>query len=731
MVESGIKSIIVRAMTTSAIVLVPAIAHAQETATQAEPTPEASEIVVTATKRGDRLQDAPLAVSAVTSVALEQQNITALSGVQHIVPNIRFATVTGTPQIFVRGVGGGGRNIGFEPRNGVYLDGVFIGDTGALDAALVGVERVEVLRGPQGFLFGQSTDAGAINVVTKAPSPDLHIDGSVAYGRWNDLRGMVSVTGPVSDKIYALFSAIGQRRAGYIRNVFDGDKLGDLQNYGFRSRIRFQPTEDFTFDLAADYSSRRSNIVTGEPITNVFGTAPEGLPPYTINQNDPESDERDSGGVSATARYEGSALDVTSITAYRVSNRRWLVDVDHSTSNLLNIDFRDYYRTFSQELTLVSSSKTDRLRYLAGLYFSYASNSADRFIQLGSDAGLVRRTPFASSTTRPNLDVRTLSFYGSVDYDILPELTLNVGGRLQFERRVLNQSQGPLPDLGYSAVVNFRDSRKDNSFMPTASLTFKPSNDLTVYAKYAKGVKSGGFNADFALTSVSSGRPYQFAAEKVDSFEFGTKSSLFDRKLTANASVFLNNFSNYQVFQYQVLNGFSFLSLANAAAVRTYGVELELEARPVEGLVLAANGSRLWANYRNFPNGGGVGVDYTDNRLEYAPEWTFSGRVDYTHDISAMDGGYLMVGADYSFRSDSYSDASNAARFRMGESQLVAARVGVGTRGNDKVNWLLSVSGENLTKNSAFNNISVSGFGRTLGFREMPRRYLMKFEIHY
>lgn len=718
---------------TMAVSLAVMDAHAALAQDQPVQTADASggEIVVTASKRGAKLQDLPISVTALAADTLLKSNITSLAGVQRIVPNLRFTTVTGTPEVFIRGVGGGGRNIGFDPRVGVYVDGVFIGDTAQLDAVLVGVESVEVLRGPQGFLFGASTDAGAINVVTKAPTSQPSADGSIAYGKYHDVQLMAHANIPLGDKIFADISGVRRTRDGYIDNIYDGSKPNDVRDYGVRGRIRFVPTEDLTFDLAADYTQKRTHLVVGEPLTGPFGTGPSGLMPYQVNQNHPEVDARQAGGVSATMNYRGTEVRVTSITAYRVSERHWNTDTDHTPFNYLTVDYHDKYRTFSQEITLATTDSARRFRYLVGTYFSDASNSSDRKAPFGSDSPQIGLSPDDEIIALPRLDTRIFSIYGSIDYDVLPKLTLDVGARVSLEHRVFDSSQQGVPALGFASFANFRDSINETNTMPTASVTYKFAKDVTIYGRYARGVKSGGLNADFVNTSDPGGLPYRYKPETVDSYELGVKSSLLDHKLTANTALFLNNFRDYQVFQYRQVNGITNLSLTNAGRVKTYGIELELTAQPIDGLTVSANGSRLIAKYASFPNGGGIGVNYDGNRLEYAPRWNMSGRIDYTHAVALVTSGYVSLGADYYHRGNSFADPSNASSYLMASSDLLSARLGVGQREPGRVNWLLSLSAENLLKSRSFNNISVDALGVLVGFREDPRRYLAKLEVHY
>ncbi|MCJ2182523.1 TonB-dependent receptor [Novosphingobium sp. 1949] len=686
--------------------------------------------MVTATKRTDRVQDVPLSISTLSSDQLANANLSSLSGVQNMVPNLRFAAVTGTPQVFVRGVGGGGRNVGFDPRVGVYVDGVYMGNPASLDAVTVGIEQVEVLRGPQGFLFGAATDAGAINIVTRSPSDVLSADASVAYGRWNDVRLQAHVNVPLADKIYADLSVVRRTRDGYALNTVTGGHPNDVDDYGFRGKLRFAPTGDFTFDLAGDFAQSVTHALVDSRLTDVFGLTASDTPYLTLGQPVNDLDSRKSGGVSATANYTGAEVRFTSVTAYRVSTRHWIADADHYPADYVSVDYYDKYHTFSQELTLATIDPARSFRYLVGLYYANNNNSSDRALIFGDD---VTDLGFAveQNVVQPKIDSNTFSGYASIDYDFVPGLTLDLGGRLQYEYKVFVGSQTALSDLNMASFANFRGTTSELHFMPTASLTYKPSENATLYVKYARGVKSGGYNADFVYNTDPDGLPYSYRPETVDSYEAGVKSSLMGHLLTANLALFLNDFRDYQLFQYRTVNGVTTISLTNAGKVRTYGAELEVNANPTPDLALSFNLSRLVASYVAFPDGGGVGVDYDGNRLEYAPKWNVMARADYTHDVDAFRGSYVLAGVDYSYRSNAYGDASNSSAYLMSAANLLGAKIGIGARDTGSVDWRLSLSGENLLNSKAMTNISQDGFGVLIGFRETPRRWLAKFEVKY
>jgi len=690
------------------------------------------EIVVSASKRDSTVQDTPVSISVVGDQQIAQLDLKTVQNIEHVMPNVGFALVTGTPQLYIRGVGGGGRNVGFDPRVGVYVDGVYIGNTASLDAVLVGLERVEVLRGPQGFLFGAASDAGAISLVTKAPAGVFSEEASIAYGSHDQISFTDRVNFPIKDNIFGTVSVVRETGDGWIKNLAEDGKYADqIDNIGVRSRVRIVVSDNTTVDLAADYSHTETGLLVGEPITGPFGTGTYPYPNYTVDQTSAEFDKKSGGGVSATVNYQDADVRFTSITAYRTAHRQWETDTDHTPLNLLFVNYNDQYDTFSQEFTISSNVSSSRLRYLGGLYYSQNTESSDRFIAILND-GTALGFGTGSATNEPSNLESTYSAYGSVDFDINKQLTLDIGGRATLDTRTLTMSQQDTTTvLAGPDYVGFVGKTSEAYFLPTAGLSYMPIEDVMAYAKFSAGQKPGGYDADFVLATSPFDRPYSYSAEKVKSYETGLKTQWLDRRLTANVALFLNNFTGYQLFEIgKNPGGVSYTSLKNAGQVRTDGAEFEFDAVPVKGLNIALNFSRLYATYVSFPNGGGVGVSYDGHQLEYAPKWTGSLNGSYTHDMPLYSGAYWIVGGNFYMRSSSYADPSNTAEYYMSASKLLSARFGIGSKGGS-YEWEATLSGENLLNSDAFTNISQDGFGILVGFRETPRRYMGRFSFKF
>jgi iron complex outermembrane receptor protein len=572
-------------------------------------------------------------------------------------------------------------------------------------------------------------------MVTKTPNNVFSEEASIAYGTHDRIDFSDRVNVPLKDNIFATFSVIRDTGDGFVRNLAQNGRYVDqTDNIAVRGRVRIVASENTTVDIAADWSHTETGILVGEPLTGPFGTGTYPGPPYTVDQTSPEFDKKSGGGVSATVNYSDQAIRFTSITAYRTSHRQWDTDTDHTPLDLVFVDYRDHYDQFSQELTLTSNNPASRLRYLAGLYYSQMTASSNRDLDILADATAIGLGGGFLKVV-PSVLASTYSAYGSVDFDILPALTFDVGGRLTLDTRQLTESQAASPDytlISVPNIVGFVGNHSETYFLPTAGLNYKLTDDVMIYGKYSAGQKPGGYNADF-VQDIDPGKvPYQYSAEKVKSYEVGVKSELLERRLTANVAAFLNNFKDYQLYQFgKTPEGAIYTALVNAGAVRTYGLEVEVKARPVNGLDLGLSFSRLFATYTTFPNGGGIGINYDGHQLEYAPKWTGAANADYTYDLSLFSGGYWVLGTNFYMRSSSYADASNSAAYHMDSSKLLGARVGFGSKDSGSFDWEVAFSGENLLNSSSLTNISDDGLGILVGFRETPRRYLGKFSIKF
>lgn len=697
-------------------------AHAQDSS-------ELEELVVTAQKRSENLQDVPISITAVTADSLARSQITTLGGLQTLTPNFQVSDNVSVRTVYIRGVGGGGRTVAFDTRTGIYLDGVYIGQPMAADAVLSNLERVEVLRGPQGYLYGQNTVSGAVNLVTRAPVDEVQGRITAAYGNQNQQRldGMVNM--PLADgKVLVRLGAAYEHRDGFIHNTTLSRDVDDINNRSLRLQVRMKPSDDFTADLSFDYSRQLSHKVNGEALSNTFNSGPPAPPadrPFVVDDNYPELDYNRNVGGALTLAYDLGGATLTSISGYRDSARTWDVDLDHSALDLAHFNYNDSYQTLSQEVRLSSNDPKAKLRYIVGAFFLRTDGVNDRRLTYDS-LGVLFGVPGGSMIrTNPSVQNSSYAVFGALDYQLTPTLTVNSGLRFNYENKKLslNQSSDVGPPISNIAnVLGFKDSLSESSVSPMIGLTYQPTDDQTYYGKYARGVKSGGFNADYLTTQALAG-PLRLGQETVDSFELGAKFTTFERRLRVNADVFYARYTDYQVSQFRVVPNSTppriELALTNAGEVETYGPEISIDAVLAHGLNVNLQAAWLHANYKEFKDGGGVGVDYSGNRLEYAPKVTASATVDYTKDL-AQGLGAVTGRLTVSYHGDQYSDSSNAPAFHQKAYTLVNARAAWLAPG-DK--WQVAAYADNLLKEKYQLGTAPDAFTTLFGRYGTPRTY--------
>jgi len=310
-------------------------------------------IVLTAQKREQRLQDVPLSIAVIDADALERTRSRDLREAARFVPNVSIERQGAIDTVFVRGIGGGGRNIGFTTRAGVYVDGVYAGQFAAVNQDAVDIDRIEFLRGPQGHLFGRNTDSGAISIVTATPRHYLGGSVQASYGNKDLFELRATVNAPLSQDIAIRLSASHRQRDGFTLNVPTGTDLDNINRDSVRGRVRAELGE-LTLDLAADYSHDRTNKAIGEPISDTFGTGPSPLPGAfdTPFNTDPLQRVRTGGGSATLGWTIRDGLTLTSITGYRGTNWLRRNDLDYVPLDFATMAYRDRFGHLSQEVRL-------------------------------------------------------------------------------------------------------------------------------------------------------------------------------------------------------------------------------------------------------------------------------------------------------------------------------------------------------------------------------------------
>ena len=704
-------------------------------ARQAAP-PEAAatleEVIVTAQKRSERLTDVPASIASVGADQIAATGAQRVSEVGNYVPNV---TISGDDalgaSVSIRGVGAGSRNIGFDSRVGVYLDGVYLGQSPAVDQELLGIERVEVLRGPQGALFGKNTVAGALNLITSRPSETFSGQAVVRLGNLDLRQAQARITGPLTDGVTAALSVGKIERDGFIKNVLDGHTLASRDTLSYRAQLQIDRIENLQIYATVDGLRGRERANLGNPLTDTFATQLDTITPATdaVSLNHSTPDKRDIFGSSVELTYNlPGDLSLKSITSYRDTRFHTVRDVDGSPLDFLYVDYADRYKQTTQEFQLISP-KGGKLEYLLGLYYYHQDGTSHRDALGGTLGSALGVAPGKGTTTGGEVDTDSFAAFGNATYQLAARLKLGLGFRLSHEEKTVDYaidgSGAPAFNL---ATGTFQGKMKNDDFSPTVTLTYAIDPSSNAYLRYAEGYKSGGFNLDFISADIFPGG-IAFDKETVRNYEAGLKTTFWERRVQMNLAVFRADYDNYQLNRYVDLGGGrTVITLSNVGAVRSQGLELEGTARPMAGLTLRGGVGLLDTYFTNFPDGGPAGQNLKGNKVPGAARFQGSFGVDYAHDLSGDLVG--KAGLQYSYRSGVYSDVGNATSTvvagqtipfdRVKGGGLVDARLAVGPQSG---RWEASLWARNLTDRDRVGSYGREFLGTLFEYRNEPRTY--------
>lgn len=600
------------------------------------------EVVVTAQKREESLQETPIAITSFGSRELESQHISNVMHLLNKVPSLNLAPFAGTrvaPNLFIRGMGNLNTQSTNDMATGIYIDGVPVGRGIGLAADLADLERIEVLRGPQGTLWGRNTTAGAINFVTRTPDKELSGSIQLTAGSWGERSGRASFNVPISEKLFA--------RIGYMRTENDGwvDNHASLPNQinfnedrkkeAVKLAVRYEPNERFAVDYGYDnssmiYGNHYYQIIAGPRA--VAGRQEDATPGLGLHPGD-----ADLSGHNLTLTWAISdLLTLKSITAYR--------DLDSKT----HMNFIDIFTQnramdqdqLSQEFQLIGDSPGGRLRYVAGLFY------------IEEDAGETLLSSFAGGALVDDwavqAEARSSAVFGQVTWTppILDEqLELTLGLRYTDDAR---EAGKVYTNPGFTPAIKGLSLKGDTSFNsldPMLTVAYAFSEDINGYVKFSTGYRAGGFNTQSTPAFFSAG----FDQEEVKAYEIGLKSRLFHNRVSLNIAVFDNDYKDLQVDQAR--SPPIFVDTLNAGEATIKGFELEGSAILTTGLSVNFFYASLDAEYDSYVDGG---VELASVRfMPNAPDWQMG--VGLTYEFPSTKFGDLTLNVDYRAQDDFYA----------------------------------------------------------------------------
>ena len=666
-------------------------------------------IVVTARRRNELLLNVPIAVTAYSGEQLNRRGALDLADLAKTTPDVTIKASRGTNSTltaFIRGVGQQDPVAGFEQGVGLYLDDVYLNRPQASLLDIYDVERIEVLRGPQGTLYGRNTIGGAIKYVTKRiPTDGPHFSARTNVGTHGQVDAIVSGSEPLTSGLRVSAAVARLSNTGFGKNLTTGQDNYNKAIWATRGTIEVQPAPDVFFRLSGDYTWDNSNPRGGHRlIPNQCTVAPCNVATPVLSNvfdtqgslNDPRQ-EVESGGISLSGEIGlNDWLKLRTITAYRKDHSKTPIDFD--ALPYADVDVPAIYRNhqFSQELQAVVEKGP--LKGVAGIYYLNARAKDVFDVRLYTASAAL---PGLTATTRGNVGTKTWAVFGDFTYDFSPQWSASIGGRYTNDQRHANVFRanllfGGAPELGGSsgfgvgtqlgaATSNFDGRRTDKAFTPRVSVNFKPNNDHNIYVSYSRGFKGGGFDPRGLTTATPRTTPttpptaqdifnfMTFKPETVDSYEAGWKASVLDHRLQFAAAIFDAEYKNVQVPG--SAGGFSaggvptFVGITtNAGGARFRGVELESNLRageniatPGDRFTLSGSLGYLDAKYTKFIsvvtrdiNGNAIAATTVDlakyRHIQNTPKWTLSGTADYD---TPLGGGRLDLNTTVSYRSAS------------------------------------------------------------------------------
>jgi iron complex outermembrane receptor protein len=724
----------------AAFAVTPAVAQSSNATAEANSSDSGQDIVVVARKRSERLLDVPVAVTAISADQIAKQQAIDLGGIQGTVPNVNLVQGRGSASnanIFIRGIGQPDALQTFDPAVGIYVDGVYMSRIQGALFNLFDVDHIEVLRGPQGTLYGKNTIGGAVNIVSRKPNlNDLTASGAFTYGSYNQVVANGYVSAPlVGDKVALSLAGVYDRRDGLVTDPLTGRKYNDRNTGTGRAILRAEPTEKLELIVEADYTRQRSAASLGyatAPLTNVdliTGAVTVVKPAYPYGPYNyqastslqPGQGQRlDHWGTSLTANLDiGNGLSLTSITAYRNLRPDYYIDFDATELQVADAFVGVHQHQVSQELQLKYQSTA--VQGVFGLYYldegvwSHQESYDNNYLKFAG-------TP-VTFTRYIDDDQHTQSYaaFGQINWNLSDKWTLNGGLRYTKERKkYYRTTQTQIAGGALSAPFIFPNSLPApyntldhvdfDAWTPSVTLSYKPKQNLMLYASAAEGFKSGGFNGRVNglgdVTQIVNGAltivPY-FKPETVWTYEGGAKASFLNGRITMSGDGF---YSDYRNFQARVGGGTTGIAggsfpVVNAGKLQIWGVEAEMTVRPTRHWSIHQSFGYLNAKYLEFDDArrppsfscNPTGTQVTCQPA-FAPPISYSLASDYAIPLGG-NAGSLTLGGDWRFVDAQYLSVDNRPNLHEDGYSLLNAYVQYDAPGGK---YYLRAGVKNLTK---------------------------------
>jgi outer membrane receptor protein involved in Fe transport len=712
--------------------------------------PMLEEVIVTATKRLQGMQDVPIALSVMSGEMIDDMGMRKLADVTVYMPNVTIAQTAGASQIFIRGVGSA-NNFGFEQSVGTFIDGVYFGRSRNARAAFLDVERVEVLKGPQSTLFGKNTVGGAINITSRQPTDEFEAFLEVNYETEVEGYGLTAgISGPLTDNLRGRLVAKVYEDDGWMENQAPNGEDGPGQdNTILRGSLIWDATDNLRFTAKAehgefDVTGRNFKITKSTPTSTFLFSTGSSDPNFesSLGFNEKQSlgtfpgreeeDNTTSDIFQLTAEYQMGDFTLRSITAYTEYDFENCVDGDYSSLSYLDRCRSEEHEQYSQEF-LLTSPAGETFEYLAGVYYQNAKLETDTSTFLfwsGLPAleptllGFVGGAPSGTLDTEFfndfSQDTETWSGFASLTWNLTDDFRVQVGARYSddskdADKRTFAALPGTTVEdpfltffagpsvLNFAVPYDYSESREEDHWTGNINFQYDFTVDTMGYFNVSNGYKAGGYDADNALD-----RSREFEDEEVISYELGLKTELWDNHARINTGVFYSEFDDLQVSGFE---GAGFI-VGNAAESEIYGVEADFTVAVTDTFTLNGALAYLDTEYKDYPNAScaigqiqdgscdanGGFQDLGGTSLQFAPEW--SGNIGAAYDASLTDSLDIGLRVDALYTDDILIAPDADAEVTEESYWKINARIALLSADGK---WSLAVIGKNLTDETTFN----------------------------
>ena len=727
------------------------------------------DIVVTAQHRSERLQDVPISIQALSSDALNDLGIKNTADIGQFTPNVQINSPAGAgvqPIITIRGIGLADFNSNNAGPNAVYVDDFYISSPTAQSISMFDLERVEVLKGPQGTLYGRNASGGAINLITAKPTDQFKAKAHLEYSSFDTFAGEAAVGGPITSNLEGRISGMFNYSDGFFHNTLFDTRENGTNTFAGRAQLLWHPDEnlDILLKFAGARVNTRPNIYRHygvlDPASLLAGNSQPCSPGDVFAGNcvdaygygtpsdfySGEGNRRQKLKVTdlmSTLRADyrfGSDMTLTSITGWNYNKKFHPEDSDASPFRLVEATYGAKSTEVTQELRLAQT--TDNYNWVAGLYYIHENLKQDQTVEVLLDVDNFTGPGFGDglaffAPTRNKQVTEAGAAFAQLEYKVTDKLKLIAGARYTREHKDFTSAEsqsfqsGGIDNFAPPLVFPTEHRELTNSkFNWRLGLNYNFTPAVMLYATAATGFKSGGFNGGF-LSADPAERARQLQPirpETVTSYEVGLKSEFFDKKVTLNLAAFYNNYRNQQVFLLANVGGTPVNVLDNAKKARTYGLDAELSVRPIPELTLSAQAGLLRTKLVEYVPGIAAGLpDYSGNQLAMAPKTTLSLNADWRHPVGP---GELGIQFNANYRSHQFFDNTNSPYAAQDGYWLENLRVSYGIQDG---RWEIAGFIRNLSDKKYLTYISnlSTNFGLLEGMVGTPRSFGVELNYRY